>query len=216
MRCARCRVAGEGTAVPEDVVLACGLWMPAATMALLGARLRRAGFAPRTFAYDGRAPFAANLERLAQFALRCGAAPHLVGHSLGGVLVFDMLSARADVSARRVVLLGAPVRGSLSGRRLARHAIGRWMLGGCAPRWRERDASWSRPERLGVIAGTAPLGLGRLLGRLPGEHDGVVTVEETAVAGAEERRVREGHSLLGVSAAVAALVQRFLRDGRFA
>jgi len=201
--------------VPDEVVLVSGLWVPAAAMALLAARLRRAGFAPRTFGYYGREPHAANVERLAEFALRLRGAPHFVGQSLGGVLVFDMLSARREVPAGRVVLLGAPVRGSLSGRRLARHALGRWMLGGCAPRWREREASWHRPEPLGVIAGTAPFGLGRLFGRLAGANDGVVSVAETEVAGAERVCVSEGHSPLAVSAPVAALVQRFLREGRF-
>ncbi len=186
-------------------------------MAVLAARLRRAGFAPRTFAYYGREPLAANLQRLADFARRAHAAPpHFVGQSLGGVLIFDMLCSRADVAAGRIVLLGAPVRGSLAGRRLARHALGRWMLGASAGRWEERQAAWRRGERLGVIAGTAPVGLGRLLGRLPGEHDGVVRVEETEIAGAERVLVRQGHSPLAFSARVAALVERFLRAGRFA
>lgn len=198
-------------------MLVSGLWVPAAALAVLAARLRRAGFAPHLFAYYGRQPLAANVERLAEYSLRLpGATRHFVGQSLGGVLVFDMLSERLEVSAGRVVLLGAPVRGSLSGRRLSRHALGRWLLGGCAPRWKEREAAWRRPEPIGVIAGTAPLGLGRVLGRLPGEHDGVVTVEETAMAGAEQIRIAEGHSMLAFSKRVAVLVERFLREGRFA
>ena len=217
MPCARRGPLGERPPVPEDVVLVSGLWVPAAAMAVLAARLRRAGFAPRTFAYYGREPLAANLERLAEFARRPNAAPpHFVGQSLGGVLIFDMLCARPDVAAGRAVLLGAPVRGALAGRRLARHAIGRWMLGGSASRWQEREAVWRRPEALGVVAGTAPFGLGRLLGRLPGEHDGVVRVEETEIAGAERVLVRQGHSPLAFSRRVASLVERFLRCGRFA
>jgi pimeloyl-ACP methyl ester carboxylesterase len=206
----------ERDSLAEQVVLVSGLWVPAAAMAVLAARLRRAGFLPRRFAYYGRQPHAANVERLADFSRRLpGDAPHFVGQSLGGVLIFDMLSARLDVSAGRVVLLGAPVGGSLSGRRFSCHALGRWALGGCAPRWEEHEAAWRRREPLGVIAGTAPLGLGRLLGRLPGENDGVVTVAETAVAGAEHTRVAQGHSMLAFSRGVAALVQRFLREGRF-
>ncbi|HEX7054217.1 MAG TPA: hypothetical protein VF211_09855 [Burkholderiales bacterium] len=207
-------MAGEPRRVPQDVVLVPGLWVPAATMALLAARLRRAGFAPRTFAYHGRAPLSLNIERLAEFAGR--GAPHFVGQSLGGVLIFDMLNARGDVPAGRVVLLGAPVRGSLAGRRLARHAIGRWMLGGSAERWQEREAAWRRSEPLGVVAGTAPLGLGRLLGRLPGENDGVVRVEEAALPGAALALVAQGHSPMAISSRVAELVARFLREGRFA
>ena len=203
----------------REVVLASGLWVPAAGMALVAERLRRAGFRPRTFAYYGREPLERNIERLAAFA---GASPgdeppHFVGHSLGGVLAFDMLSARADVLAGRVVLLGSPVRGSLAGRRLGRCAVGRWLLGECASRWRERNAVWRRNESLGVIAGTFPLGLGRLLGRLPGQHDGVVCVDETAVDGMAERAlVRQGHSTLAFSREVAGLVERFLLTGSFA
>ena len=203
----------------REVVLASGLWMPAAGMALVAARLRRAGFAPRTFAYDGRQPLEANIERFAQFvaASRSDEAPHLVGHSLGGVLAFDTLSAHPEVAVGRVVLLGSPVCGSLAGRRLGRSAVGRWMLGASAPRWREREAAWQRREALGVIAGTLPLGLGQLLGRLPGENDGVVCVAETTVAGMADRAlVRHGHSMLAFSGETALLVQRFLATGRFA
>jgi hypothetical protein len=91
------------------------------------------------------------------------------------------------------------------------------MLGGCAPRWSERDATWRRREPLGVIAGTRVFGLGRALGSLPGENDGVVRVEETTIEGMSERvLVREPHSMLPVSADVAHLVQQFLRRGTFA
>jgi hypothetical protein len=90
------------------------------------------------------------------------------------------------------------------------------MLGGCAARWHKRAARWSRAESLGVIAGTLPFGLGRALGALPGENDGVVCVDETAVEGmAECALVRQGHSMLPVSRRVSGLVERFLRTGRF-
>jgi hypothetical protein len=109
------------------------------------------------------------------------------------------------------------VRGSFAGRRLGSAAIGRWMLGGCAERWTERDALWRRTEPLGVIAGTRVFGLGRALGALPGDNDGVVCVEETTIDGMSERLlVRAAHSWLPFSRPVAGLVQRFLQSGRFA
>lgn len=203
----------------RDVVLVSGLWVPAAAMGFIARRLRRAGFSPAMFAYFGREPIESNVERLADF-VRSRAwrgAPHFVGHSLGGVLLFDMLSAHPAIPAGRVVLLGAPVRGSLAGRRLARYAPGRWILGGCAVRWAERDAVWPRREALGVIAGTLPVGLGRLLGRQPGENDGVVQVEETTVAGMADRAlVRQAHSQLAFSGGVVSLIERFLAGGSFA
>jgi len=200
--------------VTEEVVLVPGLWMPAAAMALIAARLRRESFRTLSFAYSGRHPLEPTLERLA--ALVRERPVHFVGHSLGGVLIFDLLQSRRDIAAGRVVLLGSPVRGCDTGRRLAAGALGRWMLGGCAARSQEREARWQRPEALGVIAGTRPLGLGRLLGALPGENDAVVRTEETIVEGMTDRvLVRQGHSLLIASRDVAGLVARFLRTGAF-
>lgn len=196
----------------DDVVLVPGLWMPAAGMALLGARLPR--HRKHLFAYPGRGPYEANIEALARFAR--GKA-FLVGHSLGGVLILDMLERHPEIETRGVVLLGAPVRGCLAGRRLGRARLGRWMMGACCALWQERGARWTRPAPLGVVAGTLPLGLGRAFGALPGVNDGVVCVEETTVEGMTARQlVRQGHSTLIVSGEVGALVRRFLACGKFA
>lgn len=190
-----------------------GLWMPAAAMHFLAARLRRAGYAVRHFPYTGRAPFAQNVERLVSFL--GGRRAHLIGHSLGGVLIVEALR-DASVSAASVLLLGAPVRGCVAGQRLGAHSLGRWMMGGCAGCWPEREASWRRAEPLGVVAGTAPVGLGRLLGPLQGESDGVVRVEETGIEGMTARAlVPLGHSMLIFSGRVVGLAERFLREGRF-
>lgn len=204
---------------PRDVILAHGLWMPGAVMSLLGARLQARGYAPRVFAYRGRRPLEANVERLARFArATLGASPaHFVGHSLGGLLVLEALNAYPAIAAASVVLLAAPVRGCLAARHLARAGIGRWMLGASAAPWiEEREARWERRAPLGVVAGTLSLGLGRTVGRLPGANDGVVRVEETAVAGMTERvLVPLCHSSLVVSGRVARLVVSFLEHGSF-
>jgi pimeloyl-ACP methyl ester carboxylesterase len=205
--------------VTREVVLAPGLWMPASAMALLAGRLSRAGYTPHAFAYRGRSPFDANVERFARWTRDTlgGRPAHFVGHSLGGVLILDMLNAHPQVAAASVVLLGAPVRGCLAGRRLGAARIGRWMMGACGVLWGEREARWRRDVPLGVVAGTLPLGLGRVLGRLPDENDGVVRVAETEVAGMAARAlVPQGHSMLIVSGAVGSLVERFFASGRFA
>lgn len=201
----------------RDVILVHGLWVPALVMTPLAARLQAAGFRCHLFDYPGRdRPLEAHAERLARFAQGVGPA-HFAGHSLGGLVVLDTLERRREVPAGNVLLLGAPVRGNFAGRRLARHGWGRWFLGASEPLWREgRGAHWTRPEPLGVLAGTLPLGLGRLFGPLPGASDGVVRLEETEVAGMRERIVLPvSHSAMLVSARVAAQAVAFLADARF-
>jgi pimeloyl-ACP methyl ester carboxylesterase len=213
------RAARPGTSLSalRDVVLAHGLWVPALVMTPLAARLHDAGFRCHLFAYPGRErPLEAHAERLARFARGIGPA-HFAGHSLGGLVVLQALEQDRSVAAANVLLLGSPVSGNFAGRRLAQHGWGRWFLGASEPLWREgRGARWTRPEPLGVLAGTLPFGLGRLLGALPGANDGVVRVEETAVEGMRERVVLPvGHSAMLVSARVAAQAVSFLNDARF-
>lgn len=196
------------------VVLAPGLWFPSTVLALLAARLAKRGYGVHIFSYRGRRPYEANVEALARFAREKA---FFVGHSLGGVLILDMLNRHPEVQAGAAVLLGAPVRGCLAGRRLGTAALGRWMLGACRSLWEEHPARWTRAAPLGVVAGTLSLGLGRALGGLPGPNDGVVRVEETTVEGMTDRAlVRQGHSMLVVSRSVGDLVDRFLASGRFA
>ena len=197
----------------KEVVLAPGLWMPGVAMRVLAARLSQRGYRVHIFDYHGRAPFQANVEALARFALGKRV---FVGHSLGGVLVLEMLNRHPEIQAQAVVLLGAPVRGCLAGRRLGGARLGRWMMGACRELWDERPARWTRRAPLGVVAGTTPLGLGRAFGRLPGSNDGVVCVDETTVEGMAGRAlVAQGHSMLILSARVSDLVHRFCSSGRF-
>ena len=200
------------------VILAHGLWVPGVVMQPLAARLARAGFRCHTFSYMGAGrPLDAHAERLARMARSIGPA-HFVGHSLGGLVLLEALSRQPGIAAGRVVLLGTPARGCYAGRRIARYPAGRWFLGQSEALWREgRAAHWTRPEALGVVAGSLPFGLGRIFGPLPGVNDGVVSLEETAVEGMAERVVLPiGHSAMLVSARVAAQVAAFLAHGKFA
>lgn len=200
----------------KDVILVPGLWNPAGVLWPLAARLRRAGYVPRIFSYDGRA--SGNVELLARFARATlgNRAAHFIGHSMGGVIVLETLNLHPEISVASALLLGSPVGGSFAGRRLGRTRVGRWMLGASAPVWETRSARWTRSEPLGVVAGTVALGLGRTTGGLPGVNDGVVCLEETAVEGMAARKlVSRPHSWMPISRSVARLTESFLRTGRF-
>jgi 8-oxo-dGTP pyrophosphatase MutT (NUDIX family)/pimeloyl-ACP methyl ester carboxylesterase len=208
---------GEGG---ESVVVVHGLWMPGYETALLRRRLARAGFLPRLFRFrtvaDG---LDANAERLARFAERLpGDKVHFVGHSLGGVVAAQMLQTHSLARTGRVVCLGSPLRGTHSGKRLARFRWGAGLTGRSIGDLLARGglAPWSGTADLGVIAGHLPLGLGLLLGALPRPHDGVVSVEETRLAGATDHIVLPlSHTALVFSRTAARQIAYFLRHGRF-
>jgi pimeloyl-ACP methyl ester carboxylesterase len=203
----------------RDVILVHGLWVPALVMTPLGAMLARAGLRMHLFGYRGRkASLAGHAARLLEFVGKHAASgAHLVGHSLGGLVVLEACAQGSALALGRAVLLGTPARGCLAGRRLARTDWGRWFLGASETLWRDgRAARWRRPEALGVVAGTRALGLGRMFGPLPGANDGVVRVEETAVEGMRERLILPvAHSEMLVSPRVARAVRVFLEYGRF-
>jgi len=215
-------MAKSGSDPDFPVILAHGLWVPGVVMQPLAARLERGGFRCHTFSYLGALrPMQAHLERLARMARGIGPA-HFVGHSLGGLLVMEALNRHPGIAAGRVVLLGTPARGCYAGRRIARFRLGRWIFGHSMEYWPERHADsvrsarWNRPEALGIVAGSLPLGLGRVFGRLPGVNDGAVCLEETTVEGMTERVVLPvGHSAMLISAKVAAQVAVFLSHGKF-
>lgn len=208
------------SAVAEAVVLLHGLWMNRFVMAWHAHRLASHGYAVHLFGYPSFArPLEANAASLARFLGGLQARTlHLVGHSLGGVTAMASLTARPELRVRRVVLLGAPVRGSAAGVQLAAHRIGRQLLGRSIGTWGITPVSEAPAGvEVGVIAGTRRLGIGAMFTRLSGPNDGVVTVAETQLPGARDSVILHvAHTQMLVSPAVARQIEQFLRTGRFA
>lgn len=204
--------------MPETVILVHGALVPGDVLRLLAHRLRQRGFDPVIFRYPSRRrDVRRNAEALARFAgARKGSAVHFVGHSLGGLVILQALR-QAGLPRGRVVLLGTPVQGSRVAQRLNQYSPGRWLLGqSTANGLLQAAPAWDYDRDIGIIAGSLPVGIGRVLSDLPGEHDGTVTVAETEVAGATDRLVVPvSHTGLVVSRAVARQVCAFLQDGHF-
>jgi pimeloyl-ACP methyl ester carboxylesterase len=205
--------------VKETVVLVHGLWMRGWVMALLGLRLRRCGFHVVAFSYPSvRCSLSQNARRLSRFAAGVpGRRVHFVGHSLGGLVVLQMLAEFPEARSGRVVLLGTPYRTSHAAHGMARVAPGRGLIGRGLGQWLAQTSHPSAAGReVGVVAGSRSLGFGRLLGGLPRPNDGVVAVDETRVPGARDHAVlKVSHSGMLVSAAVARQACAFLKDGHF-
>ena len=143
---------------------------------------------------------------------------HLVGHSLGGLMLLKLFELLPEQPPGRIVLLGSPASGSRAARSVARWAIGPSLLGpiALAEIVERSPRRWTLPRELGVIAGSTSAGLGRLVSDLPEPNDGTVAVEETRIEGMTDHVVLPvTHSGMVASASVADHVVRFLSTGRF-
>ena len=153
-------------------------------------------------------------KRIAEFA-----APrvHLVGHSLGGVIVLRYLQRNPDERIRRAVLLGTPVSGCRSATDFAQSICGEFLLGKSLGIWREPvNASLDPRLEIGVIAGTRAFGLGSMVTRLPAPNDGVVCLDETRFPAMRDHLALPlGHTVMLVSRRVARETAAFLKTGAF-
>jgi pimeloyl-ACP methyl ester carboxylesterase len=204
--------------VREAVILVHGLWMGGWAMQGLRLLLSRRGYAATAFDYHSMAQgLDEHARRLAaRIAQSREAAVHLVGHSLGGLVILRYLRTHGEQRVGRIVLLAPPVRACMAGLRLESMAAGERLLGSSRDILRSLPEDYRPQHELGVIAGSRPWGLGSLVLRLPGTNDGVVRLEETEVAGMRERIVLPvSHSGMLASARVAREVAAFLERGAF-
>ena len=205
------------------VVYVHGLWMTGLEGVILRRRLAKElnAVTPR-FAYRsigaGLVPNARSLaSRLGQLRVET---LHLVGHSLGGLVICKMLEEGGDVSLPpgRVVLLGSPLAGSRAAINLSAWRLGRLIMGRTV---REellvhRNRRWEHNRDLGVIAGTLNVGLGKIVNTYEGLSDGTIYIDETQIPGMKQHLVMHvSHTGLPFSAAVAAQTAAFLRNGQF-
>jgi pimeloyl-ACP methyl ester carboxylesterase len=159
-----------------------------------------------------------NAAYLAEFVARVpSGAVHIVAHSLGGLVTLAYLVRERPQRVRRIVLLGSPVQGCEVGRRLASRGAMRPFLGATAKLWAAPEPLLADERyEVGTIAGTVPVGLGRLFVRLDEPSDGVVRLEEARYARARDHiELDLAHSQLLVSPAVARQTIAFLRTGQF-
>jgi pimeloyl-ACP methyl ester carboxylesterase len=199
-----------------------GLWFSGREAWLLRARLARAlQGEERAFSYRSVADtVSSNSAALGEFLAKIDCDRlHLVGHSLGGVVIVDLFRYAPDLPPGRILLLGSPLKGSEAARSLARLPLGRKMLGrGVAEQVMQAPARrWDGSRELAIIAGSLPFGVGRLVHRFASANDGTILVAETHLDGASDHLVVPvTHTGLLWSREVVRQGALFLRDGRFA
>jgi pimeloyl-ACP methyl ester carboxylesterase len=207
--------------VSTVVVYVHGLWLNGWEAVLLRRRLARSlRCETLSFSYSSiSADLSRNARALAEFLQRIPADTlHLVGHSMGGLLILELFEAAPQLPPGRIVLLGSPVLGSRAARNLAGRPLGRRIIGLTAHQalLPQRERRWPGARELGVIAGTFPFGFGRLMGPFDEPSDGTVLVAETRLVGAKQQlTLCTSHTGMVYSSLVARQTATFLQEGQF-
>jgi hypothetical protein len=211
----------------DPVILVHGLWMTGLEFGVLRQRLQtRHGFDVHVFSYPSMHgnvdEIVAELADLARERAASTGRVHLVGHSLGGAIVYRALEQQGmrDLPGN-AVLLGSPLNGSRAANGVGRLSMLRPLIGPHALNELAQPCGRCWPgdctRLLGAIAGTRRLGTGQFFAHFDEENDGTVAVSETVIPGLNDH-VALPHSHVGMLFAtdVAAQVGHFLRHGRFA
>lgn len=209
----------------EVVILVHGHWGHPWVFLKIEKHLKRLGFDTHTHAYSSlrHSPMQVAQQLKARIDALDAPVVHLVGHSLGGVVILNCLAAFDDVPKGKVVNLGSPYLQSRAAIKLAaRHrpssVLGRILIGKATdgaliqavPQWRGQ-----RP--LAVLAGDDPKSVGVILRLMDSgkPHDGLIYVDETVVDNATAHRVfHASHTLMLFNDDVVESVGYFLQMGK--
>lgn len=209
----------------DTVICTHGLWARGAGMYLVKRHLEREY---RMTAYVFNYPSVTgtldeNAGRLARFIEENGIErSHLVGHSLGGLVILRMLANRYSDIPGRIVCVGSPLRGSRAAAILNAKSWGEHLLGASVPQGTLQGSAndWASEvtarREIGSIAGSIPFGVGHVAGRFGEPNDGTVAVAETRLDGGRDHIiVPTTHTGLLISRNVADQIGAFLRRGQF-
>ncbi len=219
---------GQGLIVERpgpSVVLLHGILRTRHCMNPLARFLERQGFATYNVGYPAaRWPMARHAESLRQIVegLHDRGPVHLVGYSMGGLVIRRMLAdGPLATPLGRCVFIGTPNRGAEKANPFVNWPLFRWLFGPAGLELSTVDGCGicstlpPRPEQeCGIIAGGTGQERG-LLPVLPGDNDFTVTVESTHLPDEEAfRLVRCGHARLPMHRETLAATAAFLQSGR--
>ena len=191
--------------------------MNAFSMRLIGNRLARKGWQVLYYDYSSMlGSFDQNVSGLYElWRANRSDHTHLVGHSLGGLLILAMMDKYQLKEMPRTLLLGSPVKGSAVAKKMMASQWGRVFLG------KSVDALVAGGEnklgnRIGIIAGSRGIGVGHLIQKLPKPHDGVVATDETQMESSEDAIILPlTHATMLFSKKIPNAIDQYLTSGRF-
>lgn len=200
----------------ETVFLLHGMGRSRLSMVVLARRFRRAGY--RTV----NIPYSQTFEPMGAVTLRLKEAIreekagryHLIGHSLGNIVIRDGFREGYPPGLGRIVMLAPPNRVAKLAQGLGRTRLYRWLTGDSGRKLADPEFYKTLPvpdADFAVIAGDRGNGL---LSKKP--NDGVVLVETTRLEGMKDFAVvHHAHTFIMNAADTFALCRRFLETGSF-
>ena len=209
----------------DTVVCTHGIWAHGVGMYMIKRHLEREfGMRALVFSYPSITnTLDENAGLLARFIEDNGVErTHLVGHSMGGLVILRMLVNRYTDVPGRVVCIGSPLCGSRVATFLHAQSWGEHLLGNSLPDGTIHGAAneWASDvttrREIGSIAGSVSLGVGHIAGSFGEPNDGTVAVAETELDGAKDHLILPvTHMGLLLSRNVADQIGSFLKRGEF-
>ena len=203
-----------------NVLLIHGILMNPLEMRYLGTQLEKLGFHVHYVYYQSVLKTPEQNAKIIHDKIKKMNLPdlHLVGHSLGGVVLMHLFDQTDDLPEGKVVMLGSPVNGSWIAQKVQDWPVISPLLAKSMPSALSGVdvPEWNTHRDWGMIAGTKNQGLGFLTGGLPGDSDGTVLVEETHHPKQKSHiLVDKSHTALLFSKEVAELTSHFLNTAEF-
>ena len=201
-----------------NILLVHGLWNRGWAMTAIARRLRAHGHEVRVFSYPTRDDsLDGHADELHKFISGIGIEElHMVGHSMGGLVILNMLSRFDDVPPGRVVLMGTPLKGANVVRRLERLPGQKLFFGKARETLLQGFEQIPDDHETGMIRGTRSMGLGRIAGRPDEPGDGSVAISETQVDGLKDSiELPVAHSEMLLSSDVLEQLEQFILHGSF-
>lgn len=201
----------------ETVVVLHGMGRTRASMMVLAARFRRAGYETLNFPYETATTTLPELsDSLAKFLEKNVRTEryHLVGHSLGNIIVRNAMKRELRPGLGRVVMLAPPNRPARLAKMFRDNLLFRWVTGDAGRKLGEDEFYKTLPVppvEFAVIAGDT----GQKL-TFDGPNDGIVDVEGTKLEGMKAHAVlHHTHTFLMNGSDTFELSKRFLESGSF-
>ncbi|MBI1784248.1 hypothetical protein HYR69_03815 [Candidatus Sumerlaeota bacterium] len=214
---------GEGnlrtmTDKTETVILLHGMGRTRVSLLVLQGRLKRAGYRTLNFPYQtATRGLDENTEQLRQFIrehVQEGATYHLIGHSLGNIIVRNGFRDGMPEGLGRIVMLAPPNQPPHLAHVFKDFPVYRWITGDSGKKLTEEDFYRQLPVpkgEFGVIAGDRGQSI-----TFNEPNDGILTIESTKLDGMKDFKVvHHTHTFMMNSRDTLGLCVNFLRAGKF-